>query len=332
MVVSIVASAALVFLVFERRTFCRYLCPLSALIGTVGAMGSAAGFRTRDRNVCLTCSTKECMRCGEDGYGCPWYTWPGSADSNLYCGLCTECYKACPEDNVGLYLQKPLTSVVAPNRRRIDVAWGIALLWGLVLYQQVNALSVFGVVDTRLNRSIAFPHYPDPVDYVGVIVLLALATAGVASVAARFLARRDLNLSTPGNFLERGSRFRAFFAPITYGLIPVVGADYFARQLPKFFKHSPRLVPAVEHVFGASGTQSTLYKLRLLTNPRIVVVQVAVIALGTVAALWTTWRIANRELVPISRSATAVRIATLGFVLVCGVAAGALYVLMHAAN
>ena len=26
------------------------------------------------------------------GYGCPWYTWPGSADSNLACGLCSECY------------------------------------------------------------------------------------------------------------------------------------------------------------------------------------------------------------------------------------------------
>ena len=109
MVVGIVSSALLFFLVFERRTFCRYVCPLSTLIGTVGSMGSVAGFRTKDRDVCLSCSTKSCMRGGDDGYGCPWYTWPGSADSNLSCGLCTECFKACPEGNVGLFLQRPLT-------------------------------------------------------------------------------------------------------------------------------------------------------------------------------------------------------------------------------
>ncbi|MHB1790105.1 MAG: 4Fe-4S binding protein [Acidimicrobiales bacterium] len=332
MVLGIVGSALAFFLVFERRTFCRYICPLTTLIGTVGSMGTVAGFRTRDRDICLKCETKDCMRGGEHGYGCPWYTWPGSADSNLYCGLCSECYKACPHDNVGLYLQKPLTSVVAPNRRRIDVAWGIALLWGLVLYQQVNALSIFGSLDTRLNNAIAFPHYPDPVGYLGIIALLALATAGAVWIIAKLLARRDLDLTTPGTFLERGSRFRTFFAPIAYGLIPVIGADYFARQLPKFFKHSTRLVPSVQHVFGASGTQSKLYTLRLLTNPRIVVVQVSVIALGTLAALWTTWRITNRELVPVSRNGVAIRVVTLGLVLVCGLAAGVLYVLMHAAS
>ncbi|MHB1986564.1 MAG: 4Fe-4S binding protein [Acidimicrobiales bacterium] len=74
MVIGIVASALLFFLVFERRTFCRYICPLTTLIGTVGSMGSVAGFRTRDREVCLNCKTKDCMRGSENGFGCPWYT------------------------------------------------------------------------------------------------------------------------------------------------------------------------------------------------------------------------------------------------------------------
>ena len=48
MVIGIVSSALIFFLVFERRTFCRYICPLTSLIGTVGSIGSVAGFRTRD--------------------------------------------------------------------------------------------------------------------------------------------------------------------------------------------------------------------------------------------------------------------------------------------
>jgi len=332
MVIGIVGSALAFFLVFERRTFCRYICPLTSLIGTVGSMGSVAGFRTRDREVCLSCTTKDCMRGGAEGFGCPWYTWPGSADSNLYCGLCSECYKSCPEDNVGLFLQKPLTSVVAPRRRRADVAWAIALLWGLVLYQQINATNVFTSLDTWLNSQLHFPHYPNPVDYLGGIGLLALATAGAAWGIGALLARRDVELARPGSFADKKSRFRAFFIPIAYGLIPVVGADYFARQLPKFFQHSPRVVPAVGHLLGLSSTRSPIYSFAIATNGWIVFIQVAVVVLGTLAAAWSTWRIAGRELASISRSGVAVRLATLGLVLGCGAAAAVLYLIMHAAD
>ncbi len=333
MVIGIVASALIFFLVFERRTFCRYICPLTTLIGTVGSMGSAAGFRTKDREICLTCKTKDCMRGGENGFGCPWYTWPGSADSNLYCGLCSECYKACPEGNIGLFLQRPLTSVTAPKRRRADVAWGIALLWGLVLYQQINATHLYANLDNWLNTNLRFPHYPNPVTYIGLIGLLALATAAAAWIISKVFARSGLEFAAGGGFQDRTSRFRAYFLPIAYGLIPVVGADYFARQLPKFFQHSPRLIPSVQQTLGSSSAlHSSLFSTAILSNPRIVMVQVAVIALGTAGALWATWRITGRELVAISRGRISVRAATLGLVLLCGMAAAALYVLINAAD
>ena len=332
MVVGIVASALVFFLVFERRTFCRYVCPLTTLIGTVGSMGSVAGFRTRDREVCLTCRTKDCMRGGTDGFGCPWYTWPGSADSNLYCGLCSECYKACPEGNVGLFLHKPLTSVVAPRRRRADVAWGIALLWGLVLYQQFNATNAFAAAETWLDAHLGFPHYPNPIDYLGMIAAGALAFAAIAALIAKGVASPAVDFARPGRFLERTSRFRAFFVPMAYGLIPVMGADYFARQLPKFFQHAPRVVPAVADIAGLSSTRSSVYRFSIMTNGWIVVVQVAVVCLGALAAAWATWRITSKELVPISDHKVAVRVATVGVALACGAAAAVLYVLMHAAD
>jgi hypothetical protein len=305
---------------------------LTSVIGTIGSMGSVAGFRTRDRDKCVSCETKDCMRGGDDGFGCPWYTWPASADSNLYCGLCTECYKSCSEDNIGLFLQKPLTSVIAPTRRRADVAWAIVLLWGLVLYQQFNALSIYNNFDNWLNTHLHFPHYPNPVAYLGLIVLLALAMAGLTWGIAALSARRDVHFERAGSFVDRGSRFRAYFVPVTYGLIPVVGADYFARQLPKFFKSAPRVIPAAQHIFGFAGTNSSLYNARILSDPRIIAVQVAVICLGTLGAMWTMWRITNRELVDVSRSALIVRSATLGLVVVCGAVAAALYVAIQAAN
>jgi polyferredoxin len=349
MVIGIVASALVFFLVFERRTFCRYLCPLTALIGTVGAMGSAAGFRTRDREVCLSCTTKDCMRGSEEGYGCPWYTWPGSADANLACGLCTECYKSCPSENIGLYLQPPLTSIVAPRRRRADVAIGVLLLWGLVLFQQFNATNAYATIDGWLNRWMHFPQYPNPVDYLGLIALGAAVTAvaiwGVAKAAGSGsgsvpgVAAGSGSGSAPavapgdrGSLLSAYPRFRSFLLPLAYGLIPVVGADYFARQLPKMFKHVTRLIPSIGSWFGAGSTHSALYNTRLLTDPQIVLAQVVVIALGTLAAVWVTWRITTRELASISARPVAVRVTSLGLVLACGGAAAFFYLIMHAAS
>ncbi len=333
MVLGIVTSALIFFLVFERRTFCRYLCPLSALIGSVGAIGSVTGFRTKDRNRCIECATKDCMRGGEEGYGCPWYTWPGSADSNLLCGLCSECYKACPSGNVGLYLQKPLTSVVAPTRRRPDVAWGIVILLGLVMYQQFNATNAYAAMDKWLNSVTHFPQYPNPIDYFGIIAVVVTAVALLGKVGSRFLLRRDLAVPAGGtSWVSRTSRFRTFFLPFAYGLIPITGADYLARQLPKFFEHVPALVPAIGHLAGAGSTKSSLYSYSILDAPKIVVAQIAVVALGTAAAMWTSWRIAGRDLATVSARPVATRLATTGVALAIGIAMAVLYVLMHAAN
>ena len=328
MVLGIVFSAAATFLIFERRTFCRYVCPLTSLIGSVGSMGAVAGFRTKDREVCMSCQTKDCMRGGTEGFGCPWYTWPGSADSNLYCGLCSECYKACPQDNVGLYLQPPLTSVIAPQRRRIDIAWVVVALLGLVLYQQLNATALFGRFDDWLNAHLNFPNYPNPVDYVGTISALILATAGIAWGMSRLFGKR----STANVSAQPSSRFSAFFAPIAYGLIPLVGADYLARQLPKFFNHVLSIIPAIGQTFGISGANSPLADMPILTDSQIVIAQVFVIALGVFASLYATWRIASRDLIPIGRWPLGLRLATLSFVLACGVGSSVLYVLVHAAE
>jgi polyferredoxin len=334
MVLGIVGSALLFFLLFERRSFCRYVCPLSSIIGTVGSMGSVAGFRTRDREVCATCATKDCMRGNANGYGCPWYTWPGSADSNLSCGLCSECYKACPSDNIGLFVQKPLTSVIAPSRRRADVAWSVALLWGLVVYQQFNALSAFARLDSWLNARTHFPQYPNPLDYAGMIAAVALVMAGIGWAFQRTFAASGFEPAPGGrSFVDRTSRFRTYFVPLMYGIIPVVGADYFARQLPKFLEHAPRVLPSVGHLFGVGSTSSSLYRASLIGSSRgVIAAQVAVMALGTGAAMWTSYRIAGRDLRGPSGGRRAVQVAACALALACGAGAAVLYVMMNAAS
>ena len=44
-------------------------------------------------------------------------------------------------------------------RRRADVAWAIAVLWGLVLYQQINATGRYATLDNWLNSVLHSLHY-----------------------------------------------------------------------------------------------------------------------------------------------------------------------------
>lgn len=331
MVIGIVTFALVTFLVFRRRTFCVHLCPLSGLIGALGGQGLIGGYRTRNRATCQTCTTKECMRGGEHGYGCPWFTWPGSAESNLSCGLCSECYKACPNDNIGLYTQRPLASLVAPVRRRGDVGWSIAVLWGLVVFQQVNATETYGHVDERLNE-ITGMGSPDPLVYLGVIAAVTLALAATAAAGGRFLRRPGLLvMSSAGTFIDRRSRFRAFFLPLMYALVPVVGANYFARQLPKFFNHAAAVLPSFAQLFGRHEFDG-LAEVQMLPNPGVVAAQVAVIALGGIGSLVAGWRIAGNDLAPLVRRPGAARAFTLALVVVCTVTAGWLYLLINGAE
>src|SRR5450759_1577673 len=234
-----------VFLAFDRLTCCRYLCPLTSISGTVGSTGMVAGMRTRDREICLTCATKDCMRGSERGYPCPWYEWPGSATSNMMCGLCTECVKNCPHDNVGIFVQAPLTSVIAPLRRRLDVALAVLVFFGLVIFQQVNALGFYAPMEGTVNQFTHFSGYPNPIDYIGIIALVTgLVAAYVWGLRAVFGRERT------GKAKGRVSSFAIWLAPLAYGLIPLMAADYLARQLPKFWLSSPKVIAVISDPFG----------------------------------------------------------------------------------
>jgi NosR/NirI family nitrous oxide reductase transcriptional regulator len=341
MVLSIIALAVATYLVFDRRTFCRYLCPLSCLIGSVGASGMVAGMRTRDRERCVTCPTKDCMRGSERGYPCPWYEWPGSATSNLMCGLCTECVKNCPYDNVGIYVQPPLTSVVAPLRRRLDIAVVVVVLFGLVVFQQVNAMAFYGPLDRALNSLTHFPGYPNPIDYLGIIAILSGAVVagfwGLKAVFARRVPAGGPGAMTATQTGGSARGFGAWFIPLAYALIPLMAADYLARQLPKFWLDAPKLIAAISDPFGFGwnlfGTAHLqVAQAHILGTQGVITSQVALIGLGAAGAVYAAFRIVRRDLAPLTNHPRALIAAAGASMAVLGAVLAGLYVAMGAAT
>ncbi|NJC95427.1 MAG: 4Fe-4S binding protein [Anaerolineae bacterium] len=57
--------------IFERRAFCRYLCPVGGFIGLY-SQTAPIELRIKDKQVCVKCEGKPCYNGSSAGYGCPW--------------------------------------------------------------------------------------------------------------------------------------------------------------------------------------------------------------------------------------------------------------------
>jgi ferredoxin len=93
----ILGSAAL-SLVFERRAFCSYICPIGGFTAPY-ARFAPVEVRVKSSAICAAHSEKTCYQ------ACPWGQYPLAMRDSAQCGLCMECLRVCPSDNIALSLR-----------------------------------------------------------------------------------------------------------------------------------------------------------------------------------------------------------------------------------
>ncbi len=130
-------------LLFERRAFCRYLCPVGGFIGLYSQIAPIE-LRIKDKQTCATCDGKPCYNGNENAYGCPWDVFPGGLTKNTYCGLCMECLRACPHDNLALNL-RPFAADLAKPSTRLDEAFKAFILLGAAMIYAGVLLGPWGM-------------------------------------------------------------------------------------------------------------------------------------------------------------------------------------------
>ena len=136
--------------VFERRAFCRYLCPVGGFIGLY-SQTAPIELRIKDKQVCVTCEGKPCYNGSSAGYGCPWDVFPGGLTKNTYCGLCMECIRACPRDNIAVNL-RPFSADLAKPSTRMDEAFKAFIMLGSAIIYAGVLLGPWGAFkDTAYN-------------------------------------------------------------------------------------------------------------------------------------------------------------------------------------
>jgi transcriptional regulator with GAF, ATPase, and Fis domain/polyferredoxin len=141
LIIFILSGAMISGFLFERRVWCRYVCPLGNLLG-IYSLSSAISLKA-NRNVCLNqCETHDCYLGTKSVKGCPMFLHPYSLESSKDCVFCMNCYKNCGYSSIKVNLQLPGTDVSElSNRSLADSMLSMSLL-GVLLVEYGSLLSI----------------------------------------------------------------------------------------------------------------------------------------------------------------------------------------------
>ena len=188
--------------IFERRAFCRYLCPVGGFIGLY-SQTAPVELRIKDKQVCAACEGKPCYSGSIEGYGCPWDVFPGGLTKNSYCGLCMECLRTCPHDNIAVNA-RPFSADLARPSARMDEAFKAFIMLGSAMIYAGVLLGPWGALkDAAYN--------------VGTSAWLIYVAVFLAII---FVAMPSLFALCVGRF-ENFHIFKKRFATLSTALIPL---------------------------------------------------------------------------------------------------------------
>jgi hypothetical protein len=183
--------------VFERRAFCRYLCPVGGFIGLY-SQTAPIELRIKDKQVCVQCEGKPCYNGSSAGYGCPWDVFPGGLSKNTYCGLCMECIRTCPHDNIAINLRAFSADLTKPSTRMDEAFKAFIMLGSAMIYAGV-LLGPWGTFKDAAYNVGTSAWFIYAIIFLAIIfgVLPGLFTLGILKMKSRFpVKHRFASLAT----------------------------------------------------------------------------------------------------------------------------------------
>ncbi|MFH1115250.1 MAG: sigma 54-interacting transcriptional regulator [Pseudomonadota bacterium] len=201
LLLAMLISAVIVSMVFERQSWCQYLCGLGGMVGVL-AKTSVVELRA-DRNVCIShCTTNECYLGTETDAGCPFGQAGPRLHSNRLCKLCAQCLKNCPHDAIRLSLRLPGREIWEERQPKPGTAFLVTGMIGGLLSEMVSKTITY-------KHIIAFLPLPEIISFslvfAGVLIGVNLLHGLAATVSKRVCGDK---------FAENYARFGLALLPL----------------------------------------------------------------------------------------------------------------------
>jgi transcriptional regulator with AAA-type ATPase domain/NAD-dependent dihydropyrimidine dehydrogenase PreA subunit len=233
----ITAGAVICSVLFERRFWCRYLCPIGGMNGLFAKL-SMVELRAQQGICSASCDTYQCYKGGPqkgEGQatgGCPVYSHPAQLVDNKDCVLCMTCLKACPHRSVELNLRPPGIELWTTHKPAASEVALLFLLFGAVLLHRLPELEQLVGLDLHLNH---FGwHSLASIVALLIPVLIALPLYGLIRLLQPAIKARS-------------------FVELAYGYLPLVLGGTMAHYFSLGLSEAGRILPVGLATVGLAG-------------------------------------------------------------------------------
>ncbi|MBD2136781.1 4Fe-4S binding protein [Anabaena sp. FACHB-1237] len=240
----ITSGAVILSFIYERRLWCRYLCPIGGMNGMFAKL-SMIELRSTEQVCATQCNTFACQKPtpatkvtfaealpteGQASNACPLYTVPAKLSNNRDCVLCMECLKSCPNRSVQLNLRFPGADLLENHQGfPAEVALMLLLLGGVFLHNSHRFLSWFGLGDLSVDSQHLLVAVP--------VAIILLSLPGIVTYLTHHLSRK-IDPQMPD------------YLTVVYAYLPMTLIGNLVYYIPSLITESGRIFPVLAHNLG----------------------------------------------------------------------------------
>ncbi len=274
----ITAGAMIFSTIFERRFWCRYLCPIGGMNGMFAKL-SMTELRAQQGTCSAECTTYQCYKGGAakgegiETDGCPLYSHPAQLEDNKDCVLCMTCLKACPHRSVEFNLRPPGMELWTTHNPKSHEVALLFLLLNVVFLHRLPE------IETRLNINFSLQEFANHS-----LVSIAILTF---PIIIPLLAHSAINI------LCKIQKFKPRkFIELAYGYLPLVLAGNLAHYLRLGLTEGGRILPVTMATFGLNGENLPV----VVAHPAVIAfLQGTVLVFGVLFSILLTQKIARKS-------------------------------------
>mgnify|MGYP001419706677 CR=1 FL=1 len=272
-IIAYFVASLLLELIFTESAFCKYVCPLGTF-NFVYATAAPTQIAVHDASVCASCVGKECVNGsyapqttirldeiavagggtiqkevvhGPQGtLGCGTELFAPQMSSNLDCTLCLDCARACPHQNVGLFVRRPgreLHKAGAWLQR-----WDVSLLVIALAFMGIS--NAFGMVGPGydvlewLRRDVGIQN--EALALLLMFGFINLLLPVLAATGAAFISRMVTQHGRDYSLRQTVAAFAPAFVPLGAGI-------WFAHYSFHFLIAPLTIIPVIQEFVGLKG-------------------------------------------------------------------------------
>ncbi len=289
---AIVGVSIIIGSIYEKNTFCQYVCPVGYLLGIYSKL-SFFGWRVADKSVCDTCKDKSCINnkylYNPNNKSCGVGLHPANIEDNSECILCAGCMKTCEKYQSQKNAKRP-----NPQITSLGFSNDLFRLKALKAAEFVFVLIVSGFViyeiwaEWSISKAILLFVPKLIVEYLsisnGILIGLIKSTVIFLILPAIIWIIPYLTTRIFGSTIKLLDYF------LVYGIsfIPIMAAAHLSKAILKTTSRLPYFEYVLDDITGISTAQKIIdNEIVLSSNP--ILLNIIVSVLITITIMTGTW-------------------------------------------